>query len=61
MKLEDWMRQKNLTDQAMSKLIDTSRTAVTMYRNGQRIPKPDIARRIFEVTNKKVTPSDFIL
>jgi len=61
MKLEDWMRQKNLTDQAMSKLIDTSRTAVTMYRNGQRVPKPDIARRIFEVTNKKVTPSDFIL
>jgi len=61
MKLDEWMKAKNLTDMAMSKLINTSRSTVTMYRQGHRVPKPDIARRIYQVTNRKVTPSDFVL
>lgn len=61
MKLEDWMRDRDMTDSQMAKRIDCSRTAVTMYRNGHRIPHPDIARKIFQETDGAVTPNDFIL
>lgn len=59
MTLEKWMRKKKLTDLEMANLIECSRSAITMYRLGQRIPRPQLAKRIAEVTKGSVTPNDF--
>lgn len=59
MTLKEWMTQRKMSDRQMAELIETSRVAVTMYRNGVRTPKPEIAKRIFKVTSGDVTPMDF--
>ena len=59
MTLEKYMKKKNLTDLQMANLVECSRSAITMYRLGQRIPRRDIANRIAEVTKRSVTPNDF--
>lgn len=59
MTLEKWMKKKNLTDLEMANLIECSRSAVTMYRLGQRIPRPVLAKKIAKITKGQVTPNDF--
>lgn len=59
MKLGDWMRQKDMTDEGLSNLLGISRPAVTLYRNGKRIPKREIMASLTKVTKGKVTANDF--
>jgi len=53
------MRQQSLTDLQLAQKIECSRSAVTMYRLGQRIPRPAMAKKIAQVTKGSVTPNDF--
>lgn len=39
--------------------IDERATAINKYCLGQRIPRPDVMRKIFDATNGAVTPNDF--
>lgn len=41
--------------------IDERATAINKYCLGQRIPRPDVMRKIFAATNGAVTPNDFFL
>ena len=43
------------------KLGDASASGVLKWARGERVPRPDQQRRIFEVTQGAVTPNDFIL
>jgi transcriptional regulator with XRE-family HTH domain len=61
MTLNDYMRGEGMTDDAMSKKIGVSRSAVTQYRLGDRMPKPEILVRLVEATNKKVSPMDLAM
>lgn len=41
--------------------IDERATAINKYCLGQRIPRPDVMRKIFAATGGAVTPNDFFL
>lgn len=58
MKLDEYLRINNLTEQAFALLIGTSQATVNRYRNG-RIPEPDAMDRIVKATSGAVTPNDF--
>jgi len=59
MNLQDFMRSKDMTDQQFADYIGVTRVAVTMYRNGDRIPKKEIMQNIRDFTKGKVQPNDF--
>jgi Helix-turn-helix. len=61
MTLNDYMRGEGMTDDAMSKKIGVSRSAVTQYRLGDRMPKPEIMLRLVTATGKKVSPMDLAM
>lgn len=60
MTLSEYMEKNSTTDQKMSDEIGVSRSAITQYRNGVRMPKPEIALEIYRVTKGKVSPTDFL-
>ena len=54
------MAGQKIGDAEFARLIGVgSRMAVMRYRRGERIPRPDVMRRIVEVTEGQVGPADF--
>lgn len=60
MNLSEWMRQQKLTDEKMAERIGVTRSAVTHYRSGLRMPAPQIMLLIEAVTNEEVTARDMM-
>ena len=60
MTLSEYMEKNSTTDQKMSDEVGVSRSAITQYRNGVRMPKLEIALEIYRVTKGKVSPTDFL-
>lgn len=60
MTLDEYMKQNELTDDAMAKRLGVSRSAVTQYRNGDRMPKPEILIRLLNITKEDVTVEDML-
>ena len=58
MTLSEYMDKHQMTDQKMSEIIGVSRSAVTQYRLGSRMPKPEILVRLVDATGAKVSPMD---
>lgn len=56
MTLHDYMRDNGMTDAEMSKKIGVSRSAITQYRLGNRMPKPEILLRLVAATDNYVSP-----
>jgi transcriptional regulator with XRE-family HTH domain len=50
-----------MTDQKMSDAVGVSRSAITQYRLGSRMPRPEIMLRLVEVTGSKVSPLDLAM
>lgn len=62
MTLSDFMATQNIRPAEMAALIgDVSASGVIKWARGERIPRPDQQRRIFDATDGKVTPNDFVL
>lgn len=62
MTLSAYMALRSLDDITMALLVgDCQETAIRKWRTGARIPRPKHLRRIMEVTEGAVTPSDFVL
>ena len=59
MKLEDYMRKKNMTDADFAILVGRHPSQICRYRNGATLPSWRTAIRIQEVTTGKVTVQDF--
>ena len=59
MTLEKYMRAHGYTDNKFADQIGVSRVAVTLYRNGLRIPRPAVMERIVDATDGQVKPNDF--
>lgn len=60
MKLSEWMVEVGVNDQALSERIGVSRSAVTQYRLGDRMPRPEIMVRLVEETDNMVSPLDLV-
>jgi len=61
MTLGEYMSAHQMTDQKMSDAVGVSRSAITQYRLGSRMPRPDIMLRLVEVTGSKVSPVDLAM
>ena len=61
MKLSAYMEQNGLTPDAMAQRVgDCSESAVRKWMYGERVPRADQLRRIFEVTEGAVSANDFV-
>lgn len=60
MTLNEWMKDNGLTDQKLSDEIGVSRSAITQYRSGARMPRPEIMMKLVAVTDNQVSPIDLM-
>lgn len=60
MTLSEWMQQSGVNDQKLSEKLGISRSAVTQYRLGDRMPRPEILVRLVEATDNQVSPIDLV-
>ena len=61
MTLSEYMDKHQITDQKMSEIVGVSRSAITQYRLGDRMPKPEFLVRLVEATDAKVSPMDMAM
>ena len=59
MTLADFLEANKITLTAFAEVIDVSVEAVRRYRDGMRIPQPEIMDRIKRATGGCVMPNDF--
>ena len=59
MKLNEFLALNAVKQKDFAARIDERATAINKYCLGQRIPRPDVMRKIFDATNGAVTPNDF--
>lgn len=59
MKIRSYLKSNKITQAEFAALVGTSAQAISCFCLGQRIPRPDVMRKIFDATNGAVTPNDF--
>tara|TARA_Y100000052_G_scaffold27554_1_gene36248 strand:- start:29402 stop:29890 length:489 start_codon:yes stop_codon:yes gene_type:complete len=60
MKLRDWRAQNNLTGDELGELCGIGGHSIRAYERGDRLPRPDIARRLELVTGGAVTAAELL-
>jgi len=60
MGLNEWMDSVGMTDGEMAQRVGCSRSAISRYRSGERMPRPDTLIKLVEATNNDVSPMDFV-
>lgn len=58
MKLSEYRRSIGMTQRDLANLIGVSDVALSRYESG-RVPESSVMRRIFEVSEGRVSPNDF--
>lgn len=61
MKLIEFLVQNAVKQNEFATRIGEKTSRVNKYCLGQRIPRPDVMRKIFAATGGAVTPNDFFL
>lgn len=59
MKLDIWMKKKNVSREILAKHLGVTVQAVCYYVNGQKIPRPETMAKIVAYTKGEVTANDF--
>lgn len=59
MKLQAYLDLKQMSDVQFGELVGASEYGVRKWARRERIPRPDAMRKIVEVTEGAVGPSDF--
>jgi len=60
MGLNEWMDKVGMTDGEMAAKVGCSRSAISRYRSGERMPRPETLIKLVDVTNSDVSPMDFV-
>ena len=60
MGLSEWMDKVGVTDGEMAARVGCSRSAISRYRSGERMPRPDTLIKLVDATNNDVSPMDFV-
>lgn len=57
--MRTWManarEKKNLTQQQLAELVDVTRQAISAIENGERFPRPALAKRISEELGEPIS------
>lgn len=59
MKLRQYRDTHNLTLAQMAEQVGVSEVSMSRYERGDRMPRPEVMRKIGEVTGGAVRPNDF--
>lgn len=60
MTLQDWLSSQEVSDADFAARIGVTRQALYRYKNGQRMPRIGILRKIISETAGQVSARDFI-
>ena len=60
MGLNEWMDKVGMPDGEMAARVGCSRSAISRYRSGERMPRPDTLIKLVDATNNDVSPMDFV-
>lgn len=60
MKLIDYLRANEITDEAFAAQVGVSKWGVRKWMYGQRVPRTEEMLAIRDATNGAVTPNDFL-
>jgi transcriptional regulator with XRE-family HTH domain len=60
MTLNDYMKNNGMTDQKLADELGVSRSTVTQYRLGDRMPRPEILLRLLAATDNQVSPVELV-
>jgi transcriptional regulator with XRE-family HTH domain len=60
MKLETYLRENGLTDEAFASLVGISQSQVSRIKRDKSWPTRDVMKRIAVVTDGAVTANDFV-
>jgi len=60
MTLADYLKHRGLTQVEFARLVGVSKSAITLYLNGDRVPRPAVAERIIKITKGRVTANDLM-
>jgi transcriptional regulator with XRE-family HTH domain len=58
MNLHEYMKNNDINDQKLADKVGVSRSAITQYRLGDRMPKPEILVKLVAATDNEVSPLD---
>jgi transcriptional regulator with XRE-family HTH domain len=59
MKLRTYREENGLTLAQMAEKVGVSEVSMSRYERGDRMPRPEVMRKIGEVTGGAVRPNDF--
>lgn len=59
MKLYEWRKKENKTQQEMADSLGTTQAIYQKWESGETIPRPESMQKIVEYTNGEVQPNDF--
>lgn len=59
MKLDIWMKKKNVSRKILAKHLGVTIQAVGYYAKGRKIPRPETMAKIVSHTKGEVTANDF--
>lgn len=60
MQLNEWMNKVGMSDAEMAQRVGCSRSAISRYRSGERMPRPEMLVKLVDATNSDVSPMDFV-
>ena len=60
MPLAEWIRGKGRTQRAVARQLGVSPSTLSRLLKGERSPSASLMRRVFELTEGQVTPSDLV-
>jgi len=59
MQFSDYLKEKNITQEQASKELEVAQGQISLWVNGERIPRPENMKKITEWSNGSVQPNDF--
>ena len=61
MRLKEYLKSRNFSVKEFATLVGVSCCAIHNYMSGKRTPRLEIAQKIKEVTNEKVSINDLLI
>ena len=58
MRLKEWIKSNNYDYRSFAKKLNTSHRNVAMWARGERMPRSDMAEKIFMITGDEVSGHD---
>lgn len=59
MNLREFLKARSMSEADLGRALGVGQATVNRYIRGERIPRPEVMRRIVEVTDGQVGPADF--